>query len=191
MAGEYKYSDTRTRGASRWLRLSKDGDSCRVVMILDDKDPDLGAAFYPRHWLKEQHKYVACTGDDCEHCAAKTERSWRMAITVFDLDAGERKVLDGFPNFWFEDLKDAISAVREAGRDPNIEVLKITRRGEKAQTRRNILPLGAVPDKKLAISICNLAPFTPEEMLGSDYHPKAEAGPSDEDAPPPPDEEPF
>jgi hypothetical protein len=183
----YSYDDVQnqSRGAGAWCRL-KTGEEVKVVFLLDPGDKDLGVVFYRRHsW--DGKTYPLCTRgpkdpvETCDYCSKADPVSWRMRVTVYNIEARKRQRLDGMPAMWFEDMKDAFKYA-----DPDKTVFAISRKGEKAQTRRPIHAAGQIP-ADVAEEVALLSPFTKVDLLpegGSQDNPA-------DDAPPPDDEPPF
>lgn len=158
MAGDYSFSDVRSMTSpSRWLRLKSEGDECFVAFPVDDEDKDFGAVFYGQHWPEGANKPVTCSGKDCELCKKGDKASWRMAITVLNLETGEKQILDGFPAMWFTDLQDMLAEYdwKETG-------FKIKRKGQKSQTRRNLMPKLLTESQKVELAMT--VPFTADEL---------------------------
>lgn len=179
MAGEYRFDEISSGG--RWMRLNKEGDECRVMIVVDPDDRDLGAVAYPLHWTGQGQLPVDCTKRSegaCRFCDEGDKPSWRMAITVYDLDSRQRRILDGFPAMWLSDLKDVLEEW-----DVATTGLKIKRKGQAAQTRRNITPFPAPDDAVEAVAA--LSPFPPEELhqprKATDQRDMSDPGPGDDD----------
>ena len=180
MAGEHSFNDVQEMtGPGRWLRLRNENDECFVAFVVDESDKDYGAVFYGQHWLDGEKKPVACTGKGCELCKKSDRPSWRMAITVLNLETGEKQILDGFPAMWFTDLQDMLEEYdwKDTG-------FKIKRKGQKAQTRRNIMPKPLTEEQKVELAMT--VAFTPEELgprtsTAEPEHSDADAPPIDDD----------
>lgn len=189
--GTWEDVQNESRGASTWCRL-KTGEKVRVVLMLDPGDKDLGVVFFKRHkWNGET--YPLCTRkrgepvDACELCKADDPVQWRMRVTVWNIDAGRKQRLDGFPAMWYEDMKEACQYA-----DPASTVFVISRKGEKAQTRRPIIAAGAIPEDALKL-IALTTPYSKAELLpelGGGFVDDGTAGGPGDDVPPP-DDDPF
>lgn len=205
MAGKYGYKEVNERTkptTGRWVRLKNDGDSIEVMLVADRDDPELGAVLWPRHeWLPAEKQYAPCgklndRDAACERCTKGERQDWRVSMTVFDVEMGDRRILDAFPSLWFGDLLDVIGKLKKRGSDPFAMIFDITRKGEKAKTRRLITPMGEAP-KDLKKQVAALEPFKPGEMVrgldGGEYD--IGSGPPvpdfDDSEEPPPVEEPF
>jgi len=163
MSSDYKFDDTKF-DSSLILRLKGTGDFCRVMFICDPGDDNLGAFFYPKHaWDGKTYPDCPRKKDDpvamCPLCVKGVSRNFRVAITVYDIDTGSKRILDGFPSMWFGDLEDVLKEWPW-----ETTWFKVTRKGDKSQTRRIITPLGKVEDEALLALVGMDKPFTRDEI---------------------------
>ena len=174
------------KGSSKFLRLSEDGDTCRIVFMLDLEDEEkFGCYWYSQHWLASKKQYVMCEQDPldpekiCKYCDGGIDQMWKMRIPVFDVDAGCAKMLDSMPGMWILDMR---TAFEDGEWDPAKTMFKVKREGKKSKTRRHLIPMGPAPEEVLAL-VAAAVRYTYEDMKAEDKPNDDDPGVTDTDVP--------
>jgi len=163
MAGEWSLDDTKSSGGN-WIRLKKDGDKVLGMFVIDESDKDLGAVIYPEHYIDGgYHPCWRVPGEKentCPYCK-RDKPSWRMRMTMYDVLEGEKKMIDGMPAMWLEDVKEAVE-----GEDWRTVIFRITRKGDKGKSvRRTIKRMPDAPEENVLAAMAEIEPFTAAELL--------------------------
>jgi hypothetical protein len=190
MAGAYKGKDV-VRSDSLWFKFASDGDSIKVMFILDKADEDLGAFPWPRHFAG---KYAACAkivGADvsCEHCTAGVPQQWRVSITVWDVEKKERRILSGMPVGFLRTLRKQFATLEKLGIAYENSIYVVAQTDNKKEARLGITHVGTASAGILE-AVKGLVPFTPEQMEPKQFAGQGDSGPDhSEDGDPGPEDE--
>jgi len=184
----YTPDDTSSFDSSMFLRLRKNGDKAAVIPCFDGDA--LAGLLWPRHFMGEGQKpaYVTCGklyGPDapCPLCSKTPpmKQDWRASMTVWDVKAGERRVLDAIPVAVYRLMAAAVDAMVQEGVNPRLMMFLLTRTGDKKEARIGVVPVPASADALKAAA--GMVSYAPEEMVPEN----TPSAPPRDDAPPPDD----